>query len=313
MKIRLLLSILLFTLLGTPFHPLFAGFGISPPYVTNDSLGRGSSFEQKIFLVRGDPVNDLKAEILVNVNDVSDWFEIVEGTEFILPRGQTKIPMTVRVKVPDNARYDTYSGNIKVRTSPVVEGGGGSVSIALGAQIDVNIRVTDEQIVDFRIRKINISDLNEGKKIGPFYFPGKIRLGITVENIGNAEAAPSEVVFEIYDSKGNELLEQTKNTNKIKKVAPFETKEVFVEMPTRLPPGGYLVRYRIFNGDEINHEGELSLSILPIDTIAAAGYGFFGLSTKEKATIVIPVIVLFIIVLFIVSLTGKRRTKPRRK
>ena len=44
-----------------------AGFGISPPYVENESLTRNSVFVQKITIVRGDPVEDLRADITINI------------------------------------------------------------------------------------------------------------------------------------------------------------------------------------------------------------------------------------------------------
>ena len=82
-------------------------------------------------------------------------------------------------------------------------------------------------------------------------------------------------------------------------VKPFETKEVFAEIPTKLPRGSYIARYKIYNGDEIKQEGEVSLSVLPYGTVASAGYGFFGLSLTHKATIVVPLLLLFVALLFI--------------
>lgn len=292
-----------------------AGFGISPPYVSNDSLTRGSIYEQEIFLVRGDPINDLKAEIVFNIPGIEDWFTVDRGNEFILPRGETKIPMKITVRVPDKADFKQYTGNIRVRTSPVdnVNPGGGSVSIALGAQIDVNISVVDEKILDFRVRRIGISDLNEGRFIKWLHFPGKISFSMTIENIGNADVAPSRVTFDIYDTKGEELLEQTQSTNRIEKIEPFDTKEVIAELPTKLPASAYLARYRIFNGDEVIQEGELNVSILPYGTVTAAGYGFSGLSSSHKAIIVVPILLLLIISVLLFGRIGKRSKQRRRK
>jgi hypothetical protein len=110
-------------------------------------------------------------------------------------------------------------------------------------------------------------------------------------------------VFHIYDQSGQILLEETKNTNSIKKTAPFEQATVFAELPTRLPRGAYLVRYQIKNGADIKQEGEISLNILPYGTLNSAGYGFFGLSLAHKLSVLLP---LFVILGAIIAILVRR-------
>ena len=101
--LAVLIGIFLF-LFGT--GSVFAGFGITPPYVKNASLTRNSLYEQTIFLVRSDPVNDLRVEVFVDVPGIDDWFVIDRGNEFIMRRGEVKVPMTVQVQVPDDADFE---------------------------------------------------------------------------------------------------------------------------------------------------------------------------------------------------------------
>jgi hypothetical protein len=309
-------AIVLFVLAVPVAH---AGFGITPPYVRNASLVRNASYEQQILLVRGDTGTPLKADITIDVPGINDWFSIKEGNSFILPAGQDKFPMTVVVKVPDNAPYKTYTGNIRIKTgSPDGNVPGGAVSISLGAQIDVEITVIDKQIKDFRIRKIGVSDLNEGHKLGWLYFPGKINFEMLVENIGNVKIAPSKVVFRIYDPSGQVLLEETTQSNGVEKVKPYEQQTVFAQLPTRLPKGSYLARYQILNDADIKQEGEVNLNILPYGTLQIAGYGFMGLSLAHKLSILIPVfVVLVAIIAILVRSAGGRRQRavsvPTRK
>lgn len=282
----------------------YAGFGITPPYVRNSSLIKNSVYEQKILLVRSDPTVPLKASISIDVPGINEWFSVVEGNEFLLPAGEQKVPMTVRVKVPDGADFRSYTGNIRVKTSAADDQvADGAVSISLGAQIDVDITVIDKEILDFTVRKIGVSDLNEGHKFGWLYFPGKINFEMLLENIGNVKIAPSEVVFRIYDQSGQILLEETKNSNRIKKIAPFEQATVFAELPTRLPRGAYLVRYQIKNGDDVKQEGEISMNILPYGTLNTAGYGFLGLSLAHKLSVLFP---LFVILGAIIAVLVRR-------
>ena len=281
-------------------HSVQAGFGVTPPYVTNVSLTRNSVYDQTIYLVRSDPTTDLKATISIDVPGINDWFTIKEGTEFTLPSGVQKIPMTVHVVVPENADFKQYKGNIRIKTGPsddkVTEG---AVSISLGAQLDVDISVIDKEIKDFKVRKIGISDLNEGHKFGWLYFPGKIRFEMLIENSGNVPVAPSDVVFKIYDKTGNVLLEETHKKGKVTDVAPFKTDTVFAELPTKLPAGSYLARFEVYNDKEVKLNGEVNVSILPYGTLQVAGFGFLGLSLAHKLSIIIPIVVFFVLCILI--------------
>ena len=288
-----------------------AGFGITPPYVRNTSLTRNSTYEQQILLVRGDPNTPLNAQITIDAPEIQDWIEIVEGETILMPQGEQKVIMTVRIKVPADAKYQEYEGKIRIRTQPtddqVAEG---VVSISLGAQVDINLNVIDRVIEDFRVRKISVSDLDEGHKLGWLYFPGKIKFAMSIENTGNVDIAPSDVVFRIYDRTGAVLLEETHKTGRLTKIAPYITQEIVANLPTKLPPGSYMARYSIKNGDEIKQEGELNLSILAYGTLQTAGYGFSGLSVPHKISILLPIFAVMILVLYV--LYNRRERKRQR-
>ena len=289
-----------------------AGFGITPPYVRNTSLTRNSIYEQQILLVRGDPNIPLNALITIDAPEIQDWIEIVEGPKILLPRGEQKVVMTVRVKVPSDAAYKEYEGKIRIRTAPtddqVAEG---IVSISLGAQVDVNLNVIDRVIEDFRVKRISVSDLNAGHKLGWLYFPGKIEFVMSLENTGNVDITPSDVQFRIYDRTGAVLLEETHQLGKMTKIAPYLTADVTATLPTRLPPGSYMARYSIKNGDEVKQEGELNLSIVPYGTLQAAGFGFSGLSVPHKISILLPVFAVLILILYTIYNRRERRRLKR--
>ncbi len=288
----------------------FAGFGVTPPYVRNTSLTRNSTYEQQILIVRGDPNVPLKATVMIDAPGFSEWIEIAEGSEFILPRGEQKVPMTVKVRIPEDAEFKTYDGSIRIKTSATDDAvTAGAVNISLGAQIDLELNVIDKVIKDFKVRKIGISDLNEGTKFAWLYFPGKINFQMMIENTGNIDVSPSSVVFRIYDASGSVLLEETKNKGKIPTIKPFAIEEVIAEIPTRLPAGTYKARYQVFNDDESKLEGEVSLNILPYGTLQAAGFGFSGLSLAHKISVILPIAALFVIaILFVIS---RRRNRIR--
>ncbi len=307
------LSLVLFCVLFFAADAAYAGFGITPPYVRNDRLTQGSTFTQDIILVRGDPVEDLKAEITVMTPGIEDWITIDRGTEFLLPKGEKQVPIRVTVRVPDTASYERYQGNIRVRTvSPDPASG---VSIALGAQIDVDIRVVDE-IRDFEVKRVKLSEAEEPRRFWWLEYPGKMTFTVGIENTGNAPTAPSRVQFDIYDKRGNKVLESVTNTNELEPVLPFETRDVVAYLPTRLPPGAYFVRYSVYHfEDQVKRTGELTLSILPKGTVVGyEGYGLEGLSFGDKLSLVIPVALLAVTLLLIAAvrvLRGHRRHKRR--
>jgi len=287
-----------------------AGFGITPPYVRNTSLTRNSTYEQQILLVRGNPDVPQKAEIIIDAPEIIDWIQVVEGESIPLPRGQQKVPMTVRVVVPKDAEFKNYKGVIRIRTLPDDnQVSAGAVSISLGAQVDIDLTVIDRQIKDFRVRKIGLSDLNEGHKFGWLFFPGKIDFAMLIENTGNVDISPSKVEFRIFDFAGNVLLEETSNLGSIREITPYSTEEIIAQIPTRLPSGNYIARYRIFNDETIKQEGEASLSVLPYGTLQQAGFGFSGLSIAHKVSVLLPIFAFLIVVLYIVY---NRRLSRRR-
>lgn len=290
-----------------------AGFGITPPYVRNTSLTRNSTYEQQILLVRGDPDTALNAEITIDAPEIQDWLQIVEGTKILMPKGEQKVPMTVRVTVPKDADYKEYIGKIRIRTQATDDQiAQGVVSISLGAQVDINLNVIDRVIEDFRVRKISVSDLNAGNKFGWLYFPGKIEFPMLIENTGNVDVAPTKVAFRIYDFSGAVLLEEIKHTGKLKKIAPYLTEEITASLPTRLPAGTYMARYAIYNNAEVKQEGELSISILPYGTLQTAGYGFAGLSLAHKISVLLPIFAVVIFVLFVIyNRREKRKIQTR--
>ena len=290
-KTGLLLAIVLIFLFSA--NIVFAGFGISPPYITNYNLTRGSHFESKIWLSRGDPVEDLRVEIAIDVPGANNWISIDKGKSFIMPKGEQRTPMTVLIDVPKNAEFKSYPGYIRLITYPIrpPEEKGGGVAIVLGARIDVNLDVKDIKIFDFNVKRINIYDLEEGHKVLWWYSPGKIKFEMEIENIGNVKASPTKVVFNIYNDKETELLE-TIEVKKMEKVEPFEKRMITAELPTKLSPKGYTAVFKIFKGEEIVREDKIHLTILPRGTLKPIPEEWYGLEVWIWWTAIAGIVIL---------------------
>jgi len=276
-----------------------AGFGISPPYIKNENLSQGLHYEKKITLVRGDPIEDWNVEIIINVPGADNWISIDKGKEFIMPEGAQQVPIVFSVDVPKNAKFGRYTGIIRVKTAPVKPPEAGTISILLGGQIDVNLNVQKE-IFDFTVRAVKASDSEEGDKRWIFYFPGIIKFSMQIENLGNIKAAPSKVIFDIYDEQEEELLE-TIQTTKMNKINPFEIDWVIAELKTKLKAGSYYAQYKIFKKDEIVSQGKIHLSILLKGAIADyEGATIFDLGLMSKLIILFGILAILGLVVFVI-------------
>jgi hypothetical protein len=111
------------------------------------------------------------------------------------------------------------------------------------------------------------------------------------------------------------LLEQVENTNAIERVAPFATKEVIAELPTRLPAGRYIAKYTIYKGEEIAQQNEVNLSVATLGAVPGySGYGFWGLSLADKMKVVVVLgtpLVLLTLVMMLLARRRKRRIRSR--
>jgi hypothetical protein len=272
-----------------------AGFGITPPYVKNDSLTRGSKYDQHIILVRDDSGEDLDVKVTTNVPKADRWLSVAQGSEFVFPKGAQQVPMDIQVNVPNDAAFGDYTGNIRVVISPHGGPQAGTVGITLGAQIDVDLKVTDKVLSSFKIHGIQVSNTEEGHKFWWFYFPAKIKFTMNVENTGNIPGGPSRVTLTIYKPGSTQPLEVTQNTNNIEQVDPFQVKEVTAEIPTTMKAGGYSAAYTIYNGDSVAQQGMVDLNVLPPGSIPGyIGYGLDGIGvTNQLILIGIGVAILF--------------------
>jgi hypothetical protein len=294
----------------------YAGFGISPPYVANEHLSPGFPYEQKIILVRGDPVEDLKAEIMIDVPEADKWISIDKGREFIMPKGETQVPILVKVDVPRGAELKQYKGKIQIKTSSLISSEGGTVGVALGGQIDVNLVVTDEKIFDFKVSAIEVKDLETAHEWLFWTVPGVVEFKMQLENLGNVPASPSKIALNIHDSNGEELLEEFESVD-MDMVDPFEIKWITVDVPTSLLPGGYWAKYDIYKEDEVIKNGEVHLSIMPYGTLPDAYHTpyaeFLRMNSGDQIQFILLCLLLLLILNTIVFFTIYKITSRRKK
>jgi hypothetical protein len=306
LKILIVVLVILFS-----GNTALAAFGISPSQVINHDLLPDSHYEQTISLVRSDVSKEAKVEVTINAPEIGEWLSIDKGLSFTFAPGQKQVFMTARVDVPEDAELGNYKGTIAVRVVPEQIKEGGTVTIALGAQINVDLTVVEEKFFDFTVHSVDVLDLEEGNLI---------KVLLKIENIGNLEGRPTKVHLDVYDILGDTLLESGDDTS-LDSIKPFEIKEIFAEFPTKLGIGQHWSEVKVYKDEEIVREERIFFSIvereaLPVTAEAGGGNWFQNqLSKFSDFYLYIGAGVFFLIAIILLIWAEKKRRKmtPRKK
>lgn len=240
-----------------------AGLGISPPLVKNHHLLRGSHFEQTVHLSRGDPRETLLAQVEIDAPEIKDWISIRPGMEFTLPAGQHLVPVTVVINVPQDAELGQYKGHIRIKTMPE-RPEPAPVIVALGARVDLDLKVVEEEFLSFNIRTWEILPLEEG-------WP--VKIAFTIENVGNVKARPLKVLLDVYDHR-NEILLASGEVTDLDYVEPFATQQIIAEFPIDLAEGRYWARVKVYKDEKEVIEYSDGFDVLAKGTLAKPGQGW---------------------------------------
>lgn len=243
-----------------------AGFGISPPYVRSSKpIFAGSHYDQKITLLRSSAEEDLVAHITINAPEVESWITLDKGKVFDLPKGKLRVPMIVGVDVPEGAEIGNYKGHINIRISPKQQERTSGVSIALGARLEIDLTVTDQSFVEFNVRTSRIADI---ETLAPpwnwkifSWFLYRLKVDLKIENEGNVKTAPTRVHLDVYDITEKKLLESS-DSKPSGKVDPFQTQTVTTEFRTKLPPGQYWGKIKVYKDQDIVYSNNIAFTVL---------------------------------------------------
>lgn len=236
-----------------------AGFGITPYYITNGNLMRGSHFEDTVYLVRGQPDEELVAEInfdVPNAPQLKNWLSFDKGLKFPLPKGEQQVPLKVIVDVPKDADLGVYKGYIIVRAIRPSTGEGG-VSNIVGGRIDVSLVVTEKGFSDFNVRAVSIPRFEKGQPMPVL---------VILENTGNIPAKPSKVQVDIYDLSHVKLLRSGEITE-MQLVDPFLTAQSKGELKNNLDVGEYWADVTVFKEETAVGTFNIYFTVVPEGTL----------------------------------------------
>lgn len=279
-----------------------AAFGVSPPWVKNNHLLPGTTFEQVIYLSRNEPKEEMKVAVTISGDEeLVEWIQIQDEENLIMKKGQTLLPMKVIINVSESAATKNYIGGIFVSLSPLVTDtslGGGEVAIGLGAHISVDISVIGDKVTDYEIRSASVEPQEQDNPLS---------VNVEVENKGNTEISSLKGQIDIYNSTNTEILKSLTFVPFEEPVFPDETKEIEMIFQDFKPdPGEYWVAVKAFKDEEVIYEDrflkEVKAEIIPVitpeDTIAETRkisliFGLAGLVIALAALVgVIAVLIL---------------------
>lgn len=284
-----------------------AAFGVSPPWVNNNNLLPGSTFEQVVYLSRNETEEAMRATIRISGDEeLAEWITISDEDNLIIKEGQNFLPMNVIVNVPEDAEIKDYTGGIFVTLSSVVTDTsleGGEVAIGLGARISVNLSVIEDEVTDYAIKSVSAE---------PQTSDDSFSINVEVENKGNTEISDLEGKIDIYNSANTEIVKSLTFSTLNESVSSDQTKKVEMIFEDFKPEAGeYWVAVQAFDGEEVIYENrflkkvkiEVAPVIIPEDTSAETGkisliFGLAGLGVG-----------LLVIIGILVVLILKRRAK----
>jgi Bacterial SH3 domain len=273
-NIKLLILFLIALLPFLMVKPVFAGFGISPAEIYNDSLKPGATFEKEIVLSRSDFDENLKVVIETDLGEAESWIKFEPGKDFIFPKGDHRKIIKAIINVPQNAEFKNYKGTLRIKASSTDTTNSG-VSIVKGARMEVTLVTTSINIDGLNIKGLNIPDVD---------FQKPIKLLVNIENNGNTEVAPSKIILEIQDLAKNTI--ETQEVTKLKKVEPNSTKEITAEFKNNLDSGEYFALIKVYLNDKLLRSDRLVFKI----GLAPEGYDPSAPQTSNFISKIISII-----------------------
>lgn len=230
--------------------PVLADFGVSPSNIVHEQIRPGGKFQRTITLSRSDMQDDLEIIIEPSLDEMQSWATFEQGQKFIFPKGQQQFPVNVEFTVPEDAEFKHYEGVIRVKANPITNNPGG-VSIIQGARIQVDIVVTNRDVVDLLVQNLKLNDVSGQDD--------RLRLEMRVTNNGTTAVAPwvKLTTINLLQEKLEEL-----EARDLPAVNPNETQPITAEFDSQLGTGEYFALIDVMSGDQIVRRERLVFRVI---------------------------------------------------
>jgi hypothetical protein len=230
---------------------VYAGFGVSPSSIINKTLVPGSFFTEDVVLVQSHPDFSLNVTATVDAGEMNSWIKIENGKTFVIPKGIQQFPMKVSVSIPSNVELKEYKGTIHIKTAAADKQAAG-VSVALGANVAIDLGVTEIKVSDFSIQNFQIPDVVVGTPI---------KFLIKVKNDGNIDNGPTKAILTFFDQYHSKQLGQQEEVI-TEKVKSFQTSTVSVDFPNNFDLGSYWADVKIYSDDKVAADSKIFFNVV---------------------------------------------------
>jgi hypothetical protein len=234
-------------------HSLAAAFGVSPPWINNDNLKPDSHYVYVIDL----STNDASQEMVVTAKvtgspEVLEWVTVKDKDNLTMPVGAQHTPLYVEVNVPKEAKVGRYTGSISLTVAPR-QLNPNNVSILLGGNIAVDLKVVDHDVVDFWVRSISVTPIVEGQPL---------TLTVDLKNMGNTPVSTLETKVQILDYKTEKPLATADGGQLNRVIYPqtMDSAQIQVSVPN-LAAGQYWVKVDAIKGGKSVYQNRLYLEV----------------------------------------------------
>ncbi len=219
-KLFILFSVFAAAFFLLPASLTHAAFGISPPFLNADHLVPGAKYQQTIYLVQDQPNQNLNIQANLTIpSPANAWISIDKGLNFTIPQGMRQFPVTITIAVPQDASLGVYNGSLTFTTQP---SSAGQVTIALGAQVSLNLTVGTGTFEKYNIPLIQFPDIQEGQS--PV-------VHVKFENDGNVSEAFDGATYELYDQYDSVRLAYVQKSSGFPVPAPFTISDYNITFP----------------------------------------------------------------------------------
>jgi len=197
-------------------------FGISPPFLNAVHLVPGATYVQTVYILAQDQsLNaDLPVQTTLNIPEPArSWISIDKGFNFVIPKGTQQFPIEITVQVPKDASLGIYQGNLSITTAPSATG---QVTIALGANIAINLSVGNDIYEKYSVPLITFPDIKEGEDPQVY---------VKFQNDGNVPESFDSATYELLDQYGGTRLAYTQKNGGFPVTKPFSMNAYTIEFP----------------------------------------------------------------------------------
>jgi hypothetical protein len=289
--------------------PARAGFGITPAQIVNERLPKGGSINLEVYLVREDASAAWNIIVNNDLKKMKNWVDIAEGNEsFVMPTGTNRLPLHIKLAVPQDAPYDYYEGvlSFETKTPGMTAGKGNSVQLAVGVGTKFKITVTDKEYYDFKFNLLTLPQIETG-------WP--VKTVVSIDNTGNVPSHPSKVHLDFYDYYDKKIVVQSGDSSDFSFVEPFTKGDSVGYIKANLPVGKYYVHYLVYKADGVVADDYTLLDVLPRWSLSEKPWlvKVFEYLTATPLRVAISSVVGTLLILIIISLILKvmRRKEER--